>query len=377
MAMSALTDHSLESLRALLQGWGANPAHAATLLRHLHETAGRFDPADLPIGRTLIERLRLELPSRQSSIAHRHRSADGTEKFMVAFFGGGAVEAVLMPSHRPDRAAGCISSQIGCAMGCDFCASTFGGLERNLTAGEMVEQYLVLRAGAADAGRRLSSLVFMGMGEPMLNLDAVIAAIRRIAAPEVGGIGWRQITVSTVGIVPGMLRLMQADLNVHLALSLHAPDDLTRSRLIPANRRYPVADVIDALRRFDAATGRTCTLEYTLLDGVNDSLDHARRLAELMRGFRAHVNVIPYNPTGVSVSGTVYARPAPERIEAFVQALRGGGVVAHLRRPRGDTISAACGQLQRRSSPAVIIGPGGPQKAEAADGQTRTGSRTA
>jgi len=178
-------------------------------------------------------------------------------------------------------------------MGCDFCASTRGGLERNLSAGEIVEQFLHLRREAAGLGRRLLSLVFMGMGEPMHNLDNVLPALRRIADADLGGLGWRQVTVSTVGVVPGIDRLAKADLNVHLALSLHAPDDETRSRLVPANRRYPVAEIIAAAKRFLEATGRIPTIEYCLLAGVNDSDAHASALGRLLAGFRTHVNLIP------------------------------------------------------------------------------------
>jgi 23S rRNA (adenine2503-C2)-methyltransferase len=235
-------------------------------------------------------------------------------------------------------------------MGCDFCASTKAGLERNLEAGEIVEQFLHLKAAAASQGRRLTSLVFMGMGEPMHNLDNVIGAIRRIADPDLGGLGWRQVTVSTVGVVPGIDRLCDADLNVHLALSLHAPDDETRGRLVPANRRYPVAEIVDAAKRFHARTGRVVTIEYCLLAGVNDADDHARALARLLDGFRAHVNVIPYNPIGgPGLGGTRYERPPRERVIRFLAVLRDGGAVAHARETRGDDVAAACGQLRRRS----------------------------
>src|SRR5258707_5660812 len=192
-------------------------------------------------------------------------------------------------------------------------------------------------------GRRLRSLVFMGMGEPLNNFDAVVGAIRRIADPSMGALGWRQITVSTVGIVPGIDRLAEADLNVHLALSLHAPDDQTRGRLVPANRRYPVAQIIDAARRFAAKTRRIPTIEYCMLAGVNDSDDHAHALANLMCGFRAHVNLIPYNSIGAGLSGKIYARPPVARIASFITILRDAGVVAHTRDTRGDDITAACG----------------------------------
>lgn len=351
--MLALVDHERSSLAALFGAWGCKPAHAGRVLRSFYENSGRLDLDPSQIGRALLERLG-EIPHRRSRVATAHRSADGTTKLLVEFTGGGSAEAVLMPSHRPDRAAGCVSSQIGCAMGCDFCASTTSGLDRNLEAGEIVEQFLHLRATAAETGRRLTSLVFMGMGEPMHNLDNVLGAIRRIADPDLGGLGWRQVTVSTVGVVPGIDRLADADLNVHLALSLHAPDDAARARLVPVNRRYPLADILAAARRFQRRTGRVVTIEYCLLAGVNDSDDHAAALAHLLHGFRAHVNVIPYNPTGsTGISGARYDRPSRERTLSFLTVLRAGGAVAHARQTRGDDVSAACGQLRRGTLPVL------------------------
>jgi 23S rRNA (adenine2503-C2)-methyltransferase len=346
--MPSLPDHDSNTLQELFREWGCKPSHAAKVLRTFYENSGRLDLDGLEIGNELRRRLR-DVPQRRSTILMAHRSADGTTKLLVGFDGpaGGTAEAVLMPGHRPDRAAGCVSSQIGCAMGCDFCASTTAGLERNLEAGEIVEQFLHLKRAAADDGRRLTSLVFMGMGEPMHNFDNVVGAIRRIADPDLGGLGWRQVTVSTVGVVPGIDRLAEADLNVHLALSLHAPDDATRSRLVPANRRYPVAEIVEAAKRFQEKTGRVVTIEYCLLDAVNDSDDHARALARLLDGFRAHVNVIPYNPIGAGLSGTRYTRPSRERVIRFLTLLRDGGAVAHARETRGDDVAAACGQLRR------------------------------
>jgi 23S rRNA (adenine2503-C2)-methyltransferase len=185
----------------------------------------------------------------------------------------------------------------------------------------------------------------MGMGEPMHNLPNVIAAIRRIADRATGSLGWRQITVSTVGVVPGIDALATADLNVHLAVSLHAPDDATRSRLVPVNQRWAVADVLAAARRFAQRSGRIPTIEYCLLEEVNDSLEQAQLLAELMRGFRAHVNLIPYNAIGASLSGVIYRRPGAVRVQRFLGILRDAGVVAHVRQTRGDDVNAACGQL--------------------------------
>jgi 23S rRNA (adenine2503-C2)-methyltransferase len=234
-------------------------------------------------------------------------------------------------------------------MGCDFCASTKAGVERSLSSGEIVEQFLYLRAEAARLGRRLQTIVFMGMGEPLMNYDNVTAAIRRIAGEDLGAIGWRHVTVSTVGIVPGIDRMTEEGLGMYLAVSLHAPDDDTRSAIVPTGKRYKVADILSAVRRYQAATGRIVTIEYTLLEGVNDSDAQARLLAELLDGGRMHVNLIPYNAIGLGVSGREYRRPSQERMVRFLEILRDRGVVAHFRRTRGADIDGACGQLRDRA----------------------------
>jgi 23S rRNA (adenine2503-C2)-methyltransferase len=203
----------------------------------------------------------------------------------------------------------------------------------------------------------------MGMGEPLHNLDNVVEGARRIAQNGLGGLGHRQITVSTVGIVPGIDALASSGLGAALAVSLHAPDDATRSRLLPAGRRYPVEDVLAAADRYQAATGRISTIQYCLLEGVNDSLDQAHQLAGLLAGRRMHVNLLAYNPTGPGLSGKVYRPPERHVVEKFLDTLRGLSVVAHFRRPRGDDIDAACGQLRGRlggsgrpTSPAAPVG---------------------
>ena len=344
--MPTLADFDLTALEANFADHGLRPIHALAVLRQFLEThnIARLDPT--LVGKAVIQHLQTHLNASQSTILDRSISTDGTTKLLIGFKTGGAVESVLMPGFREGMAAGCVSSQIGCAMGCDFCASTRNGLERSLTAGEIVEQFLHLRMSAKAINRRLKTLVFMGMGEPMLNLDAVMDAIRRIGEPRTGGIGWRQMTVSTVGIVPGIDRLADADLNVHLALSLHAPDDATRSKLVPSNRRYPVDEVMAAARRFEARTRRIPTIEYCMLAGINDSDDQANLLADLMENFRGHVNLIPYNAIGAGISGTSYARPSRERLLAFLTILRNRKVTAHFRDTRGDDVNAACGQLR-------------------------------
>ena len=346
----ALSDHTVASLQSEIKQWGMNPHHAARLLKDYYRTGGRVDFDALKIGRALEAKLSSEIELRQSHILTRSVSTDGTVKFLLGLQKGGAVEAVLMDSATPGRAAGCVSSQIGCAMGCDFCASTKRGLERNLDSGEIVEQFLHLRAEASSSGRQLRTLVFMGMGEPLQNLDAVIGAIERIAGEDLGEFGWRQICVSTVGIVPGIERMTEMDLNVTLALSLHAPDDETRSRIVPMNKRYPVREILAATRRYADKTGRIPNIEYCLLSGINDSDTQARMLAELMRGFRAHVNLIPYNSIGTGLSGAEYSQPPQERLDSFLTILRAAGVHAQFRKTRGEDVNAACGQLREMSS---------------------------
>ena len=349
-ASRSLPDLSAEELAAWMEGHGYKGAHALRVLRQLYGADGervRFD-VRMPAG--LRELIDSTFSKEAASLALRQVAADGTSKLLLRLADGRTVESVLMPDYHPARAAGCISSQVGCAMGCDFCATTQTGFERNLTAGEIVEQFLRLRREARTAGRTLRTIVFMGMGEPMLNLRNVIIAVKRIADPALGAFGWRQITISTVGIVPGIDELTEADLGVHLALSLHAPDDATRADLLPMGKRFDVQDVLAAADRYQARSGRITTIQYCLLDGVNDSLAQARDLSRLLAGRHMHVNLLRYNPTGLSLRGRTYAPSSLEQTETFLAELRAHGTVAHLRRARGPDIDAACGQLRKREA---------------------------
>lgn len=337
-----------EDLGACFAGWGYKPVHASSFLRAYHAHGG-----ELPIGLSglpgsLLDRVRREFPEPAVSVVHRQRASDGTTKLLCRLRDGRTVESVLMPDHRPDRAAGCVSSQVGCAMGCDFCATTRAGFERNLTAGEMVGQFLALRREAESMGRRLQTVVFMGMGEPLLNLEEVTRAVRLLADNGAGGLGWRQITVSTVGIVPGIVALAAQGWSIQLAVSLHAPDDETRARLIPLGRRYAIREVLAAADGFQASRGRPVIIQYCLLAGVNDSPSQARELATVLGGRAMHVNLLRYNPTGVGIRGGEYAPASAEAEAAFAAELRERGVVAHVRRSRGPEIEAACGQLRER-----------------------------
>jgi 23S rRNA (adenine2503-C2)-methyltransferase len=343
-----LSDLSVADLEAWLAAWGFKASHAGALLRAYYETGDETGWRDLLLPKGLTERLHDEFLVNRSEQVARQVAEDGTTKLLLRLADGRTVETVMMTDFREDRVAGCVSSQVGCAMGCDFCATTKTGFERNLTAGEIVEQFLALRRAAAAVGKRVQTLVFMGMGEPMLNLENVLEAVRRIAPNELGALGWRQITVSTVGIVPGIEAMAAANLNIHLAVSLHAPDDATRAKLLPMGKRFGVEEILAAADRYQAKTGRPVTIQYCLLKGVNDSPEQARQLAALVGARRMHVNLLWYNPTGLSLKGVAYKRADAEVGEAFVEMLRAQGIVAHFRRPRGRDIDAACGQLRRR-----------------------------
>jgi 23S rRNA (adenine2503-C2)-methyltransferase len=337
-------DYNLAQLQELFASWGYPAIHAKRLLRLYYDSAGQPDLAAILLPKTLRARLEAQFVPVQSQLATSQAAEDQTRKLLVQFADGAEVESVLMPDFREDRAAGCLSSQVGCAMACAFCATGQQGFTRNLTPGEIVEQYLHLAQAARGINRWLRTIVFMGMGEPLLNLPNVLEAIRRIAADEMGHLGWRQVTVSTVGLVPQMHQLTESGLNIQMAVSLHAPSDDLRARLIPVAQRYPVRDVLAAAQRFQDVTGRIVILQYCLLEEVNDTPDRARELASLLAGHRMHVNLLTYNPTG-----TAFRTSSPERASAFLGTLRDLGVVTHLRRSRGKEIAAACGQLRGRA----------------------------
>jgi 23S rRNA (adenine2503-C2)-methyltransferase len=270
------------------------------------------------------------------------QSSDGGEtvKWLWALGDGTKVETVLM--HYDERSTVCVSSQAGCAMGCGFCATGQAGFDRHLTVGEIVEQVTRAARRARDDGRRLSNVVFMGMGEPLANYDATWAAVERIHVDV--GLSARHLTVSTVGIVPGIRRLATEALPVNLAVSLHAADDALRDELVPINRRYPLSTLMDACAGYLQAKGRRLSFEWALIDGVNDRERDARLLVERSRSLPlpAHVNLIPLNPTpGYAVRGS-----SARTVREFRDQLREGGVNATIRRTRGTDIDAACGQLR-------------------------------
>ena len=263
---------------------------------------------------------------------------DGTIKYLWRLSDGNCIETVLMGYHHGNSV--CISSQVGCAMGCSFCASTVGGRVRDLTAGELLDQVVFTQK---DSGQPISNIVLMGIGEPLDNYDNVRRFLTLVNHPEGINIGMRHISLSTCGLIPGIQRLAQEGLQLTLSVSLHAPDDETRSALMPVNRAYPVAALLEACQAYFEQTGRRISYEYALIDGVNDTPRHAKLLGQQLAGSGAHVNLIPLNDVAESP-----LRPS-RRVSAFQKQLLERGVNATVRRRLGSDIDASCGQLRRKA----------------------------
>jgi 23S rRNA (adenine2503-C2)-methyltransferase len=300
----------------------------------LHDQGRRpREMTELPL--SLRQQLEAAMPPALELVTESVSDGGDTVKWLWSLTDGARVETVLM--RYPRRATVCVSSQAGCAMGCTFCATGQAGFTRNLTAGEIVEQVVAARRAAAPS--RLSNVVFMGMGEPLANFDRTWAAVTRLH--EDLGISARHLTISTVGVVPGIRRLTQEPLPVNLAVSLHAANDELRDRLVPLNRRYPLSVLLEACRQYVSAKGRRLSFEWALISGLNDRPADATQLAHVARPLGAHVNLIPLNPTpGYPARGT-----APAGVRAFRDELVARGVNATVRRNRGTDIDAACGQL--------------------------------
>lgn len=281
-----------------------------------------------------------------SEIIRRQAASDDTIKLLLRWADGSTSECVLIPDGK--RQTACISSQVGCPVGCVFCASGLNGLERNLTAGQIVEQ-LVRVGQQVSPDRRLSNIVFMGLGEPLANYRNVLEAIRIINADWGLNIGARKITVSTIGLPNQIRRLAGEALQINLAISLHAPDDALRRKLIPWAANISIDELIAAGRHYFDRTGREVTLEYVLLAGVNDRLEQANELVRVCRRMRCNVNLLRYNP----VAGLPYERPTSSDTHHFVERLRSRGVNVHVRKSRGLDIDAACGQLRRATQGAA------------------------
>lgn len=349
-------------LEAFIVGMGEKPFRARQLMKWLYKR-GVGDFAEMTdLARTFRDKLMQVAEVRVPQITLCQTSADGTRKWLlnVERANGSApqaIEMVFIPE--PGRGTLCISSQVGCAMDCSFCSTAQQGFNRNLTAGEIVGQVWLanhelrngLPASTDTAERLITNIVFMGMGEPLANYRSVLPATE-ILMDDLGfDISRRRVTVSTSGHVPQMLKLAE-ETNCALAVSLHAPNDKLRDELVPLNRRYPIAELLDACWYYvQRQNARSITFEYVMLDGINDQLEHARELAQLLKGRPAKVNLIPFNP----FPNTRYKRSPAAVIERFRDYLNGHGVIATTRRTRGDDIDAACGQLVGRVQDRTIV----------------------
>lgn len=279
-----------------------------------------------------------------SKVVNHSKSEDGTEKLLLQWPDGGQVECVLLRDG--DRRSICVSSQVGCAMGCVFCASGLDGVDRNLTSGEILEQMLRLQH-LLPSDERLSHIVMMGMGEPLANLNNVLATLQQASAADGLGISSRRITISTVGIPEAIDKLTELNSRYNLAVSLHAPNDQLRSQLVPVNKKIGIAKILEAADSYFESCGRRLTFEYVLLAGVNDKQEQARELASLLRKRSVLLNVIPYNP----VEGLPYRTPSAKSISKFRKILTDAGITIQFRQKKGDQINAACGQLRRNFRP--------------------------
>ena len=355
---ASVLDLSAEEVRALIASHGQPAFRAKQVLEWVYRNgAESFDEmTNLP--KALREALSRQMTVFQATVVQRQESSDGTIKQLLAWPDGATSECVMIPQaasaerdtgSAPRRTA-CISSQVGCPVGCVFCASGLDGLSRQLTAGQIVEQAMRVARLCAEQGERLSNVVFMGLGEPLANYAATLRAVRTINADWGMNIGARKITVSTVGLPSQMRRLAEEGLQITLALSLHAPDDELRRKIIPWADRVGIDELIDAGRYYFERTGREVTIEYILLGGLNDAVAHAKKLVTVARRVRSNVNLIQYNP----VPALPYLRPTGEAAQAFLRTLRDAGINVHLRKSRGLDIDAACGQLRRREEGKTI-----------------------
>ena len=379
-----IKSQTLEEVQARFQGWGQPAYRVGQLLDWLYVRRVTSWDAMTNLPRSLREQLQTHYTFECLELVRKQGSADTTQKFLWRLADQSLIESVLIPANPAlygepsDRHTLCVSTQVGCAYGCRFCASGLEGWKRNLDAHEIVDQVLaverqgesvervrtleqgserglekqsVAASWSSKASRLISNLVIMGMGEPLANYDNLLKALKILNAPWGGGIGARKITVSTSGLAPQIRRLADEPLQFRLAVSLHGATDITRNKIMPVNRKYPLRELVDACEYYQRGKGRMITFEYILISGVNDSLDQAKPLAALARRLHAKINLIPYNP----VEGLPWQRPSQAQQEAFLDALERQKVSATLRREKGVDIDAACGQLRLKTERELAV----------------------
>ena len=336
---------TLTQMEAFFENLGEKKFRAQQVLKWIHHQGETDIAAMTNLGKALREKLQQVAEVRPPEIVSQHDSTDGTRKWAIRVEGGGLVESVLIPEG--NRATLCVSSQVGCSLDCSFCSTGKQGFQRDLTAAEIIGQvWLAIKsydAFQSGNGRIVTNVVMMGMGEPLLNFDNVVSAMNLMMEDLAYGISKRRVTLSTSGVVPALDKLAEVS-EVSLAISLHAANDTLRSELVPINRKYPIAMLLESASRYiDAQSDkkRVVTVEYTLMAGVNDQPDQARELAQLLRDFPCKINLIPFNPFDQSD----YRRPSGNAVSRFWQVLVDAGYIVTVRTTRGDDIDAACGQL--------------------------------
>jgi 23S rRNA (adenine2503-C2)-methyltransferase len=343
-----LLDYNRSRLESLFEEWGERSFRASQILKWVyHEQTDDFG-AMTNLSKVLRERLGGVAEVRMPQVEHHQVSSDGTRKWLLRVDARNCIETVYIPE--PGRGTLCISSQVGCALNCRFCATAEQGFNRNLTTAEIIGQLRIATQWLRRTGRgdeRVTNVVLMGMGEPLLNFDAVTCAMDLMLDDLAFGLARRRVTLSTAGLAPGILALARR-CPVSLAISLHAPNDELRNRLVPLNKKYPIRELLDACRAYVAHSPKgSITFEYVMLAGINDSLAHARELVALLRGLPSKVNLIPFN----SYPGTSFERSSDGTIDRFRDVLMEAGLIAITRKTRGEDIDAACGQLAGRVLP--------------------------
>lgn len=370
-----IKDLSREELIEWLAGAAEPPYRAGQIGKWLFQRRASSFAAMTDLPAPLRDRLAEEFSISSLPVLQHRRSQDGTEKFLFGLADGLAIESVLIPESR--RLTLCISSQVGCGLGCAFCATAKMGLKRNLRSSEILDQVLEVQKTLPTIDeRRITNVVWMGMGEPLANYEQTRRALNVMTDADYGiGFSPRRITLSTVGLVPQIQRLM-AETHVNLAVSLHAADDRVRGSLMPINRKYPLHSLIECCRELPLPKRKRITFEYVLLQGVNHSPQDAEKLARLLKGIRCKLNLIPFNPH----ESSPYRRPDSKEIEEFAEKLRARGFQVNIRQPRGDDIEAACGQLYAEAKGTALHGSGSSRAAgqQGTSGpERRAGSRHA
>lgn len=341
-ALQPLLQLSSAELQRWLKDRGFQPWYAKAIRRWvLFKRATTFEAmSDLP--KALRTQLAESFIPLAATTALAQEAGDGTRKLLLKMWDGEDIECVMIPDH--NRRTACISTQVGCGMGCVFCASGLNGVMRNLHPGEILEQLVLLR-NLLPVEERLSHIVVMGMGEPLANLDSLLAALEDATAKDGLGIGARHVTISTVGLPVKIRRLAETGKQYSLAVSLHAPNEALRTKIVPTNDKTGLGPILEAADDYFKRTGRQVTFEYVVLRDLNDRPLEAQQLVDILKGRGAHVNLIPFN----EVAGLPYRRPTDERLNRFVEILREGGLFVHVRKRKGSDISAACGQLRRQA----------------------------